>query len=60
MNTSLPLVLDLRLRRTGSRLGEAASTASLIPHSLSLPRRTPPPLGYFAETSCAANVKRKL
>ena len=37
------------LRRTGSRLGQRASTASLIPHSLSLPRRAPSsPLGDFA------------
>jgi len=36
---------------TGARLGQRASTARLIPRSLSLPRRAPPPLW---ETSRAA------
>src|SRR6266568_712312 len=49
--TSLPLTRDLRLRRTGSRLAQRGSTASLVPRALSLPRRAPPPLW---ETSRAA------
>jgi len=42
--TSLPLARDLRLWRTGSRLAQRGSTASLVPRALSLPRRAPPPL----------------
>ena len=38
----------------GPRLAETGSTADLIPDSRSLPRRAPPPLGYFAETSRVA------
>src|SRR6266487_3902901 len=38
-------------RRTGSRLAQRGSTASLVPRALSLPRRAPPPLW---ETSRAA------
>src|SRR5262249_38614821 len=44
------------LGRTGSRLGQRASTASLILRALSLPRRAPPPLW---ETSRAANPKSR-
>ena len=50
-HTSLPLTRDLRLWRTGSRLAQRGSTASLVPRALSLPRRAPPPLW---ETSRAA------
>ena len=38
------LVRDLRLWRNGSRLGQRASTATLVPRSLSLPQREAPPL----------------
>jgi hypothetical protein len=44
----------------GSRLGERASTASLVGPACSLPRRAPPPLGYFAETSRAAKRGHRL
>jgi hypothetical protein len=53
-NTSLSLRSG-RGYATGPWLGKAASTTDLVPRSLKLPRRAPPPLGYFAETSRAAN-----
>ena len=43
-----------RLGITFAVYGEAGSTERLLPPSLALPRRAPPPLGYFAETSRAA------
>ncbi len=45
---SLPLDRDLRFAHRRSARPDAASTARLIPPSLSLPRRASSPLGDFA------------
>src|SRR5216683_653474 len=60
-STSLPLTLDLRLRRTGARLAQRGSTEHLVLRALTLPRRAPPPLwktSRAATQTVAASTKQ--